>query len=70
MSIENTEEALITFMAKEFLESRLGVDATPENVRRFTDHIMQFEQEIVAIELKKQHFNVVSLTSAKNIKSK
>lgn len=37
---------LIKWMSKEFLEDRLGVETTPENIRRFAAHIIVFEREV------------------------
>lgn len=40
------EKKVIYFLAAEFLEQRLGIEATKENVRRFAEHIIAFEKEI------------------------
>ena len=39
-------KALIRRMSQEFLEDRLEIPITPENVRRFAAHIILFEKEI------------------------
>lgn len=46
-SINSTEDRnTVKLMAKEFLEYRLGVEATESNVRRFAAHIIHFEREL------------------------
>jgi len=40
------EKQLVTRMAKEFLEYRLGIKATDENVRCFSRHLEDFEKQI------------------------
>lgn len=45
---------LMKMIAKEFLEDRLGIDATDEYVRRFTAHIVLFEKQLKKNKLKKR----------------
>lgn len=47
------EKEVINLMAKEFLEYRLGVEASNENIRRLSQHIEDFEKEIQSMGLKK-----------------
>jgi len=47
------EKEVIKLMAKEFLEYRLGIEATKKNVHCFSQHIEDFEKEIQSMGLKK-----------------
>lgn len=41
-----TGKALIKRIAQEFIENYLDVEITPENIRRFSAHIIVFEYEV------------------------
>lgn len=56
INIKNSNHAIVKLMAKEFLEERLGVHATVENIRRFSAHIVIFEKEIKNRKLNKNKF--------------
>lgn len=51
---EKEKLELMRMIAKEFLEDRLGIDATDENVRRFMAHILLFEEQLKKNKLKKR----------------
>lgn len=47
------KKIVIGLMAKEFLEDRLGIEATNRNICCFSRHIADFEREIQTKGLKK-----------------
>lgn len=47
------EKEVVRLMTKEFLEYRLGIEATKENICCFSKHIEDFEKEIQSMGLKK-----------------
>lgn len=51
---EEQEQAVMCWMSEEFLEERLGIPATPENVHRFVVYLALFENEVK--QRKKQRF--------------
>lgn len=53
------EKKVIRLMVKEFLEDRLGIEATNRNIYRFSRHIEDFEREIQTKGLKKRLEEVV-----------
>lgn len=55
------EKEVTKQMAKEFLECRLGIDATETNVRRLAAHIIQFEKEVEQRALKKRQARIRTL---------
>jgi len=44
--MKNEERGCAERMAKEFLEERLGIQATEKNVHCFMVHVAQFEKEV------------------------
>lgn len=58
------EREIINKMAKEFLEYRLGIDATDTNLRRLAAHLLQFEKEVEQRALKKRQTQIKPLMPA------
>ena len=59
------EKEVTKQMAKEFLECRLGVDATEINVHLLAAHILQFEKEVAQCALQKRQTRIRTLVPVK-----
>ena len=50
---KNREKQIIQLMAQEFLEYRLGIEASRKNIQYLVNHIIQFERKIEKKSFKK-----------------
>ncbi len=59
--IQCQEKDIIRLMAKEFLEYRLGIKPTSDNIHSFASHIVQFEKEVAERAMKRKRSGVIEM---------